>query len=212
VQTWGIVVAAGSGARFGGAKQFLEVGGERLVDRAVLSATRCCNGVVVVLPAGVDWDGPPIAASVVGGATRAESVRSGLAAVPMEADVVLVHDAARPLAADDLFSAVISAVEAGADGAVPGVAISDTVKRIAGDRVLETVPREDLVTVQTPQAFRAPSLRAAHAGGADGTDDAALVESKGGTVIVVPGDPINVKVTGPDDVALVEALLARGDE
>ncbi len=106
---------------------------------------------------------------------------------------------------------MIGAVEAGADGAVPGLPMSDTVKRVAGDTVLETVPRDGLVTVQTPQAFRASSLRAAHAGGADGTDDAALVESMGGTVIVVPGDPINVKVTGPEDVALVEALLARED-
>lgn len=212
MQTWAIVVAAGSGARFGGAKQFREIGAARLVDRAVERATRSCDGVVVVLPSGMDWDGPPVAAAVGGGATRAESVRAGLAAVPDGAEIVVVHDAARPLASEALFDAVIAAVEAGADGAVPGLAISDTIKRVAGDQVLETVPRDELVTVQTPQAFRAGCLRAAHADGADGTDDAALVESLGGTVVVVPGEPANVKVTGPEDVRLIEALLAREAE
>ncbi len=208
MQTWAIVVAAGSGARFGGAKQFREVGAARLVDRAVQAATRCTDGVVVVLPEGVTWDGPPVAAAVVGGATRAESVRSGLAAVPETAEIVLVHDAARPLASDALFQAAIGAVEGGADGAVPALAISDTVKRVAGERVIETVTRDELVTVQTPQAFRAGCLRAAHSGGAEGTDDAALVESLGGNVVVFPGESTNVKVTGPDDVALIEALLS----
>jgi 2-C-methyl-D-erythritol 4-phosphate cytidylyltransferase len=212
VQTWAVVVAAGSGARFGGAKQFREVGAARLVDRSVQSATRTCDGVVVVLPQGVTWDGPSVTAAVVGGATRAESVRSGLAAVPESVDIVLVHDAARPLASDALFAAVIAAVQDGADGAVPGLAIADTIKRVAGDRVLETISRDELVTVQTPQAFRAGCLRAAHAEGAEGTDDAALVEAVGGTVLVVPGEPTNVKVTGPDDLALIEALLAREAE
>jgi 2-C-methyl-D-erythritol 4-phosphate cytidylyltransferase len=212
VQTWAVVVAAGSGARFGGAKQFRKVGAARLVDRSVQRATRSCDGVVVVLPDGVTWDGPSVAAAVVGGATRAESVRSGLAAVPQSVDVVLIHDAARPLASDALFAAVIAAVQAGADGAVPGLAISDTIKRVAGDRVLETISRDGLVTVQTPQAFRAGCLRAAHAEGAEGTDDAALVEAVGGTVVVVPGEPTNLKVTGPDDLALLEALLAREAE
>jgi 2-C-methyl-D-erythritol 4-phosphate cytidylyltransferase len=181
VQTWAVVVAAGSGARFGGAKQFREVGAARLVDRSVQCATRSCDGVVVVLPQGVTWDGPPVTAAVAGGTTRAESVRSGLAAVPERVDIVLVHDAARPLASDSLFAAVIAAVRDGADGAVPGLAISDTIKRVEGDRVLETISRDGLVTVQTPQAFRAGCLRAAHAEGADGTDDAALVEAVGPT-------------------------------
>jgi 2-C-methyl-D-erythritol 4-phosphate cytidylyltransferase len=208
VQTWAIVVAAGSGARFGGAKQFREVDAERLVDRAVQTATRCCDGVVVVLPDGTAWDGPPVVAAVPGGATRAASVRAGLAVIPETAEIVVVHDAARPLAGDRLFGAVIDAVEAGADGAVPGLAVSDTIKRVEGDRVISTVPRDDLVTVQTPQAFRALLLRAAHAGGAEGTDDAALVEAAGGRVVVVPGDPSNLKVTSPEDLALVTALLS----
>lgn len=209
MQTWAIVVAAGSGARFGGAKQFRMVGAERLVDRSVRRASECCDGVVVVLPDGVAWDGPTVGAAVVGGATRADSVRSGLAVVPRSAEIVLVHDAARPLASVELFQAVIDAVQAGADGAVPALAVSDTIKRVDGGRVLETVARDGLVAVQTPQAFRAGCLRAAHAEGAEGTDDAALVEALGGTVVVVPGESTNVKVTGPDDVALIEALLTR---
>ncbi|MGZ4690284.1 MAG: 2-C-methyl-D-erythritol 4-phosphate cytidylyltransferase [Acidimicrobiia bacterium] len=208
MQTWAIVVAAGSGARFGGAKQFRDVGGVRLVDRAVRTATRCCDGVVVVLPAGTTWDGPAVAAVVLGGSTRAESVRAGLAAVPDTAEVVVVHDAARPLAGDALFGLVIDAIGEGVDGAVPGLAVSDTIKRVDRGRVVATVARDDLVSVQTPQAFRATALRAAHAEGAEGTDDAALVEAAGGTVVVVAGEPTNVKVTGPEDLMLVDALLS----
>jgi 2-C-methyl-D-erythritol 4-phosphate cytidylyltransferase len=210
VQTWTIVVAAGSGARFGGAKQFAEVGATRLVDRAVHRATDCSDGVVVVLPVGAKWDGPPVSATVVGGATRAESVRAGLGAVPLDVEIVLVHDAARPLASARLFQSVIDAVRNGADGAVPGLAVSDTIKRVEGEKVLETVARDQLVAVQTPQAFRAGCLRAAHAEGGDGTDDAALVEAIGGNVVVVAGEATNVKVTGPEDLTLVEALLERG--
>jgi 2-C-methyl-D-erythritol 4-phosphate cytidylyltransferase len=209
VETWTIVVAAGSGARFGRAKQFLPVGEERLVDTAVRAAARAGDGVVVVLPVGVVWDGPPVDATVTGGATRAESVRAGLAAVPAGADIVVVHDAARPLATDALFTAVIDAVRDGADGAVPGIAVADTIKRVDGAQVVETLPRENLVAVQTPQAFRAGALRAAHRDAAEGTDDAALVERDGGKVVIVAGEPANVKITGPDDVAVVEALRDR---
>jgi 2-C-methyl-D-erythritol 4-phosphate cytidylyltransferase len=208
VETWAIVVAAGSGARFGGAKQFQAVGSERLVDRAVETASRCCDRVVVVLPGDAEWDGPPVAAAVTGGATRAASVRAGLTVVPASAEIVVVHDAARPLAGEALFAAVIKAVASGADGAVPGLPVSDTVKRVQGDRVVATVPRHDLVTVQTPQAFRAANLRAAHSDEGDGTDDAALVEAAGGTVVVVAGESTNLKVTGPEDLMLVTALLA----
>ena len=203
------MVAAGSGARFGAPKQFLAVGDERLVDTAVRTASRCCDGVVVVLPESAHWDGPPVAAAVPGGATRAASVRAGLAAVPATADIVVVHDAARPLADDQLFAAVIDAVRAGADGAVPGLAVADTIKRVEGSRVVATIPRDELVAVQTPQAFRAPALRAAHRTKSEGTDDAALVEADGGTVVVVAGDPANVKVTRPDDLELVAAMRAR---
>jgi len=119
----------------------------------------------------------------------------------------VVHDAARPLATRALFDAVITAVRGGADGAVPGLAVTDTLKRVDDVRVTATVDRVGLVAVQTPQAFRADVLREAHASGADATDDAALVEELGGTVVVVPGDPRNLKVTGPADLMIAAALL-----
>ncbi|MCZ7528138.1 MAG: 2-C-methyl-D-erythritol 4-phosphate cytidylyltransferase [Acidimicrobiia bacterium] len=206
METWAIVAAGGLGTRFGRPKQFLPLAGRRLVDRAVEVAGAACDGVVLVLPAGAVWDGPGVTAVVEGGPTRSASVRAGLAAVPDRVAVVVVHDAARPLASPDLFSAVIEAVRAGADAAVPGLPVPDTLKRVVGDRVVETVGRDDLVAVQTPQAFRAAALRSAHATGADATDDAALVEAAGGSVVVVPGDPRNLKVTGPRDLLVAEAL------
>ncbi|MET1003019.1 MAG: 2-C-methyl-D-erythritol 4-phosphate cytidylyltransferase, partial [Acidimicrobiia bacterium] len=102
------------------------------------------------------------------------------------------------------------AVRAGSDAAIPALAVVDTVKRIDGNRVIDTVPRDDLVVVQTPQAFRAAPLRAAHAGDAVGTDDAALVEAGGGTVVVVPGETRTLKLTVAADLELAQALLDTG--
>jgi 2-C-methyl-D-erythritol 4-phosphate cytidylyltransferase len=204
---WGIVVAAGSGSRFGAPKQFADLAGLRVVDRSVVSATDACDAVVLVAPAGCEWDGPPVGVVVVGGATRSASVRAGLAAVPDDAEVVVVHDAARPLASTALFRAVIDAVRAGADGAIPAVAVPDTLKRVDGADVLETVAREELVIAQTPQAFRTDVLRAAHAAAGDASDDAALVERRGGKVVVVPGDPANRKITTPTDLVIAAASL-----
>ena len=206
-RTVAIIVAAGQGERFGAPKQFLAVGEQRLVDRAVAVAGAACDEVVLVLPEGRVWDGAPVAAIVAGGRTRSESVRAGLAAVASDAEIAVVHDAARPLATPELFELVIDAVRAGADAAVPALPVADTLKRVAGDRVVGTVDRDGLVAVQTPQAFRVAALRAAHAGDSDATDDAALVEAVGGTVVVVGGDPRNLKVTNVADVAVVEALL-----
>lgn len=207
----GIVVAAGKGNRFGAPKQLVELGGRRLVDRAVESAGRACDAVVVVVPDGAAWDGPTVIAAVTGGATRSASVRAGLALVPSDAEIVVVHDAARPLATVELWRAVIGAVRAGADGAIPGVAVADTIKRVDGTRVIATIVRDDLVAVQTPQAFRAPALRAAHQGEPEATDDAALVEAAGGTVVVVAGEQRNLKVTTPDDLAVAAALLRASE-
>lgn len=203
---WGVVVAGGQGTRFGSPKQFERLGDGRVVDRAVLAAVGACDRVIVVLPVGMDWDGDG-AAAVPGGERRSDSVRAGLAAVGDDADVLVVHDAARPLASKSLFDAVIGAVRDGADAAVPAVPIPDTLKRVEGARVVETVTREGLFAVQTPQAFRADALFQAHAGAPDATDDAALVEAAGGIVVVVPGDPRNLKVTAPEDLALAEALV-----
>jgi 2-C-methyl-D-erythritol 4-phosphate cytidylyltransferase len=212
VSTSGIVVAAGSGRRYGVPKQFEPVAGSRLVDRAVDAAALACEEVVVVLPAGVAWDGRRVVAAVPGGSTRSASVRAGLDAIAGSASIVVVHDAARPLASPALFEAVIGAVRAGADAAVPALPIPDTVKRVDGDHVVETISRDGIVAVQTPQAFRAEALRAAHAAAGDATDDAALVEAAGGKVVVVPGDPRNLKITTPADLAVAAALLVPTSE
>jgi 2-C-methyl-D-erythritol 4-phosphate cytidylyltransferase len=168
--------------------------------------------VVLVLPAGSEDPGAHGADAVVtGGATRADSVRSGLAAVPVDAEVIVVHDAARPLASPALFAAVIGAVaDGGADGAVPGVPPSDTIKAVdESGRVTSTIDRTRLVAVQTPQAFRGAVLRRAHEGAPPGaTDDAMLVEALGGTVRVVPGELGNLKITDPEDLGVAERLLA----
>jgi 2-C-methyl-D-erythritol 4-phosphate cytidylyltransferase len=207
MRTWAIVVAAGDGARFGGAKQFVRLGGVSVVERAVGVAREACDGVVVVLPADTELTAADGVQLAIGGATRSDSVRAGLAVVPDDVDVVVVHDAARPLASRHLFELVIAAVAAGADGAVPALAVSDTVKRVRDDRVVETVARDGLVAVQTPQAFRAEALRSAHRIGAVDTDDAALVEANGGTVVVVEGERRNLKLTVADDLELARALL-----
>jgi 2-C-methyl-D-erythritol 4-phosphate cytidylyltransferase len=207
VQTWAIVVAAGGGSRFGAAKQFARLGDASVLDRAVGVARESCDGVVVVLPAGRDWQAPPGVGVAIGGATRSASVRAGLACLPVDVDVVVVHDAARPLASRGLFARVIGAVRAGADAAVPGLPVADTVKRVRDHHVVETVPRDDLVAVQTPQAFRRSVLQAAHAGDSLDTDDAALVEAMGGSVVVVEGEPHNLKLTLVDDLELAQALI-----
>jgi 2-C-methyl-D-erythritol 4-phosphate cytidylyltransferase len=206
-----IVVAAGGGRRFGAAKQFEPLGDATVVDRSVRTATAVSDAVVVAVPVGTAWTAPGVTI-VTGGATRAASVRAALAVVPDSTDVVVVHDAARPLASVDAFRSVIAAVRAGADGAVPGVAIADTVKRVHAGAVVETVDRASLVVAQTPQAFRADVLREAHAHGGDATDDAALVEAAGGLVVVVPGESTNFKITEPGDLARAAACLEAGGD
>jgi 2-C-methyl-D-erythritol 4-phosphate cytidylyltransferase len=199
--TWAIVVAAGAGSRFGRRKQYELLGTARVLDWSLDAARRVADGIVLVVPPDrVDDPEPGADAVVVGGATRSDSVRAGLGVVPGDAGIVIVHDAARPLATVDLFGAVIRAVRDGADGAVPGLPVTDTVKRVDGDVVIETIDRATLVAVQTPQAFRASALRAAHVPGLDATDDAALVEAAGGRVVVVPGDDANRKITRPEDL------------
>ncbi len=213
MSVWTIVVAAGSGRRFGGAtsKQYLPLAGMTLLERSLEVARDASDGVVlVVAPDRLEDPAPGADAVVAGGSTRSGSVRAGLAAVPddAEVEVIIVHDAARPLASPALFASVIEAVRNGADAALPGLAIADTIKRVDGDRVVETVDRSGLVAVQTPQAFKPSALRSAHAALPEATDDAALVESAGGTVVVVPGEPANLKITIQADLALAEHHLA----
>jgi len=142
---------------------------------------------------------------VAGGATRSASVRAGLVAVPDDASIVLVHDGARPLATRNLFDAVVAAVRDGADAVVPGVPVSDSLRTADG----MVVARDGVIAVQTPQGFSAGSLRAAHADGGEASDDATLVEASGGTVVVVEGEPANLKITRPGDLDLVRLELER---
>lgn len=210
MRSWAIVVAAGGGTRFGGPKQFVRLVGATVVDRAVAVARESCDGVVVVLPADVSWTPPAGVTATIGGATRSDSVRAGLASVPDDVDVIVVHDAARPLATRRLFASTIAAVIDGADAAVPALPVPDTVKRVDGEHVVETIPRDGLVAVQTPQAFRASALRRAHETGSVDTDDAALIEAAGGKVVVVEGERRNLKLTIADDLELAQALLDAG--
>ncbi len=209
VGAWAVVVAGGSGARFGGYKQFMMLAGREVVDWSLEAARRACDGVVLVVPPEALAKYADRASFVVaGGPTRAESVRAGLKAVPQEAHVVVVHDAARPLSSTRTWAAVIAAIQQGAEAAVPCVPVSDTIKQRQADGRLVTLDRGRLLAVQTPQAFLAAALRAAHADGGEATDDAALVEAIGGTVVSVAGEETNIKVTNRHDLALVETLMS----
>jgi 2-C-methyl-D-erythritol 4-phosphate cytidylyltransferase len=202
---WTIVVAAGSASRFGQPKQYQPLGDRRVLDWSLRSAREVSAGVVLVVPVEHADDHEPLADHVVSGdATRSGSVRAGLALVPPDAEVILVHDGARPLATADLFADVVAQVRSGADAVVPAVPVTDTVR----SRTIGVVDRADLVVVQTPQGFRAGALREAHDGvEAEGTDDASLVEANGGSVVLATGHPTNLKITYPTDLLVAEALL-----
>jgi 2-C-methyl-D-erythritol 4-phosphate cytidylyltransferase len=180
-----------------------------VLDWSLDAARATCDGIVLVVADDfATADEPRADVVVVGGATRSASVRAGLGAVPPDAEIIVVHDAARPLAGASLFDAVIEGVLAGADAVIPAAPLTDTVKRVDDQgRVLETLERDELVAVQTPQAFRAEVLLDAHLDDPDATDDAALVEEVGGTVVVVPGDPRNLKITFAHDLGIAELAL-----
>jgi 2-C-methyl-D-erythritol 4-phosphate cytidylyltransferase len=219
-----VVVAAGSGTRLGrGPKALLTIGGRSLVAVAVERAlsSPSITGVVVVAPPGFEARVrealAPIAGSsvvVTGGETRQLSVSAGLKAVDVDADVVVVHDAARPFASANLFTAVVDAVVAGADAAVPVLPLVDTVKHVRDGSIVGTEPRDGLALAQTPQACRLQLLRDALAkaeeSGLDLTDDAGLLEWAGATVRTVPGEPENFKITTAVDLARADAILGVG--
>jgi 2-C-methyl-D-erythritol 4-phosphate cytidylyltransferase len=208
---WAIVLGGGSGTRFGGAKQFEDLGGATLLARSVVAAAGVAEGIVIVVPDGVEPPGlPTVAAKIVtvaGGAHRAASVRSGLAAVPDDADIVVVADAAHPLASPALFAAVVGAVRSGAGGALPGLPLTEVLATVDADGTRTGgLPREGHVLVQMPHAFRADLLRAAHADGQDGVEDSTMVAALGARVVVVPGDPANLHVTTPQELELARRL------
>lgn len=204
------MVGGGTGQRFGTPKQYERLGDSRVIDLSSAVAERVSDGVVVVVPA----DDAEREHGVPGGATRSASVRAGLAEVPTSASIICVHDAARPFASETLYERVVQAVIEGADGAVPGVAVTDTIKFVADGIVASTPDRDTMVAVQTPQAFRASVLREAHDRGGGSTDDAALVEDRGGIVVVVAGEEGNRKITRPDDLVWARQQISTdtGDE
>lgn len=214
-----IIPAAGSGRRLGGGipKAFRLLAGTSLLRRSADAVAAFVGSIVVAVPA--DWcdaaaDTLAGAACrttvVVGGETRQASVIAAFAVLPPEVDLVLVHDAARPLVPAAVVQAVVDAVRAGAAAVVPALAVADTLKVVdSGGRVLRTVDRSALVAVQTPQGFRRDVLERAHRAALPiRTDDAALVEELGISVVTVPGHPAAFKITTPYDVVLAEALLA----
>jgi len=202
---WGIVLAAGSGWRFGGPKQFSKLNRLRLVDHVVATATTVCDRVVIVLPPGTGW-GDPTVTVVDGGTTRLDSVRAGLSAVPEDV-IVIVSDAAHPLASATLYERVIAAVRRGAAAAVPVIPVTEALKRLEDGRVVATVSRTQTVMAQMPQAFWAPVLRAAHAGRPEAAEDSELVERVGASVVTVPGDIANLHVTTPAELDLAIRLM-----
>jgi 2-C-methyl-D-erythritol 4-phosphate cytidylyltransferase len=221
VSVWAVLVAAGRGERLDGdrPKAFAALGGRPLLAESLerLERSDWINAIVVVASEG--WEEPSILlaeelgagkvrAAVTGGATRADSVRAGVAEVPDDAAVVLVHDAARPLVGEEVVERVVTALGNGWDGAIPALPLADTVKRVEGELVVETPDRSNLVAVQTPQAFVAESFQRALANRPEAMSDCAgYVEAAGGRVRVVEGDGRLLKVTTPADLVLVEALL-----
>jgi 2-C-methyl-D-erythritol 4-phosphate cytidylyltransferase len=208
MSTWAIVVAAGSGSRFGERKQYRSLNGVRLLDWALRVPVDRCDGVVLVVPRDqVDQVEPTVDAVVAGGATRSASVRSGLAAVPDDADVIVVHDGARPVPVPEVWARVITAVHDGADAAIPVVPVTDTLWSDGSGALADgSIDRSGVFAVQTPQAFKRTALWKAHAGGGEASDDATLVRATGGRVVLVDGDPANVKVTTPIDLSVAELL------
>jgi 2-C-methyl-D-erythritol 4-phosphate cytidylyltransferase len=222
VSVWAVLAAAGRGERLGSdrPKAFARLGGRPLLAESLerLEDSGWIDAIVIAAPP--DWEEPSIlvaeeiaatkvSSAVTGGASRSESVRLALEEVPAEAAVVLVHDAARPLLPEEVIERVLAPLSEGWDGVVPAVPLADTIKRVEGDRVVETLSREDLVAVQTPQAFLADALRRAVSGDvSSATDCASLVESQGGRIKVVEGDPRLLKVTDAEDLALVESWLS----
>lgn len=218
---WAVLAAAGSGERLGAdrPKAFVRLGDQPLLGESLarLDQSDWIDAIVVAAPPG--WEEPAIllaeelgcgkvSSCVTGGATRTESVRLALAEVPAEAAVVLVHDAARPFLDDTVIERVVTALNEGWDGIVPAVAVPDTVKRVDGDRVVETIDRDELRLAQTPQAFPSEVLRRAFEGYVGGASDcASLVEARGGRVKVVPGDLRLLKITDARDLEQASALL-----
>ncbi len=215
---WCVLLAGGSGQRFGSLKQFDSLAGVRVIDRAARTAAAACDGVVAVLPADslatADGQIPDATVVVAGGSTRSESVRAGLAAIPSDATVILVHDAARPLATADLFARVIAQVQSGVTAVVPAVQVVDTIRVVSSETAgsdSAVIDRDLLRAVQTPQGFQAALLRRAYDSDGEATDDAGLVQALGARITLIAGERSNLKLTERADRIIAAALLESID-
>lgn len=206
----GIVLAGGSGTRFGGPKQLAPFAGSTLLDRAVELLLATCETVVVAKNATLDWHRHDVVI-VDGGASRPESTRNALAAVPADADVVVLHDSIRPFASRRTVHDLVAAIRAGADAALPVWQPPDTVKRLRPDGSLAHVGREELRVAAGPACYRASSLRDLFARVAEiEVEETIAIEQLGGRVVPVEADPWSHHVVTPRDLAIMDALLAQG--
>ena len=210
-KSWVILVAAGSGSRFGADKQRAQLAGEEVLERSLRTAADSADGVVLVVGASNLGHAQTLASHVAGtpvmvcggGSTRSESVRAGLAAVPETVEFVLVHDGARPLATSALYRRVLDRLRCGAVAVVPAVDVVDSLRERTG----VGVDRSRLVAVQTPQGFSRAALGVAHAAGFEASDDAGLMDAVGFEVELVDGETTNLKITNPVDLAIAETLV-----
>jgi 2-C-methyl-D-erythritol 4-phosphate cytidylyltransferase len=188
-------------------KQFLELApGVRIVDRTVETCRAVAGWVGVVVPPDTEWTGPSVDAVIGGGADRWGSISAGVAAVPTEAEIVVVHSASHPLASVELVRRLITAVDAGADGAVPVHRTADVIKRIAEDGSLTTVGREGLGWAQAPMAWRRSVLDQALADVESATEEGAAVETIGGRVVAIEGELGNLHITDAASLELARRL------
>ena len=212
-----IIPAGGSGERLGAKipKALVQLAGKTLIEHAVANMAPIANQIIVAAPAGFEEQFKDLLGSevtvVTGGLTRTLSVKKALALVEKENEYILVHDAARALASSDLAMRVIDSLRAGEKAVIPGMPVSDTIKRVDGDNyVTKTPTRSKLRSIQTPQGFTRKLLLKAHTSADDATDDAGLVEDRGVDVKVILGEERAMKITTMNDLAIAHNWLIPG--
>ena len=210
MKIWTVLVAAGEGLRFGSKKQLAELAGMPVLLHSTLNASSVSDGIVIVTSADdIDFVENSLKSFnllhevVEGGTTRSESVRYGLEKVPHDSEIVIVHDGVRPLASQELFKLVVEKVKNGSEAVVPVVPIADSLRSIDGKQI----DRDEVLIVQTPQAFNASLLRKAYSSYKEATDDSSLVELAGGIIDFVDGDVSNLKITVKSDLLIAEQFL-----
>lgn len=213
-KVWSLILAGGSGARFGKPKQFEMLGSERLVDRVVRIAGSVSAGVTLVVPQGVDWDGDRVDHTVTGGSTHMDSARRGLEFIPSDVTSIVIGLPSHPLASQSLYQRLVDhLVERQASACAPAAALPDALKHVVDDTVIGTQSRTNIVAVPFPAAFDALALREALAAGPDGSvtdyaEELEAVEVAGGTVVVIDNEPTNIHVTTPEELEIARRLLS----